>query len=68
MKPGIKTSEFWVALLVPFLGGIGVGVFELYGVKIPVDTIYAGVGTALGYILNRAWVKGKALEGTQPEV
>lgn len=57
-KPGIKTTEFWLALLVPFISGIAVGVANQFGIPVPTETIYAAVGAAITYIANRAWVKG----------
>lgn len=62
VKPGIQTSEFWVALLVPAVGQIVVGVSEKYNLGIPQDSIYAAVATAVTFIINRAWVKGKVVQ------
>jgi len=66
-KPGIKTSEFWVALLAPALSGIVVGVGNYFGLDIPADTIYAGIATGLGYIFNRAYVKGAVAKANAPQ-
>lgn len=56
-KPGIKTTEFWVALLVPFIGGIVVGLFQYWGITLPTETIYGTIGTAITYIAGRAFTK-----------
>lgn len=68
-KVGIKTSEFWIALLAPFLGGVVIGVGELFNISIPHETIYTMTGTALAYVFQRGWVKSasaKADAGTTP--
>lgn len=52
MKAGIKTTEFWLAVAAAV-----VGIFsEQLGIPLPKEALLAVVA----YILNRAWVKGKA--------
>ena len=59
-KPGIKTSEFWVALLIPPISGIIVGLFNHFGIPLPEETVYTSVATAITYIAGRSWQKAKA--------
>lgn len=55
MKPGIQTTEFWLALVVAIAGVITTTYAESPWAKIA--GIVAAAGTAMGYGAQRAAVK-----------
>lgn len=57
VKPGNKTSEFYVTLA----GMLSAGLMVAFGVPVPPEAILATIGVLGGiYTGARAWVKGKA--------
>ena len=59
MKAGIKTSEFYVALL----GAILPVLNKELGLHIPTDQVIAIIGLLASYVLGRSHIKSKL--GTQ---
>lgn len=58
MKPGYKTTEFWLALVAQVLGALlGAGVFEGAGPVGQAAGIASAVLASLGYSAGRAWTK-----------
>ncbi len=55
IKTGIKTSEFWIALL-----GALIPVFnEHFGLRIPTESVLSIAGVIISYIIGRSYVKAK---------
>jgi hypothetical protein len=53
VKAGIKTSEFWLALI-----AANVAIFNQHlGLNLPTEAIVAVSGIAISYIVGRSWVK-----------
>lgn len=53
VKTGLKTTEFWMALLaavLPVLNG-------RLGLNIPIEGLLSVAGIAGSYVLGRSWVK-----------
>lgn len=61
-RPGIKTTEFWMATLVPFLVAIVAGVLSLFGIDVSDETILAVVSPAVLYMMGRIFNKKKAAD------
>jgi hypothetical protein len=58
MKPGYKTTEFWMSLAAVLIGGfMASGVFTADSAGGKVIALIAGVLGSLGYTVSRAWVK-----------
>lgn len=57
VKPGIKTTEFWVNLIVPFIVAVLAGVADMFGFQLPTEAIYGVIATGVTYILARGWTK-----------
>lgn len=60
MKPGYKTTEFWlglVAIILPYLN-------DALGLHIPVDVVMTTLGLVATYVVGRTWVKGKIAQNT----
>lgn len=53
VKAGIKTSEFWLALLAAILPVLN----QHLGLNLPTEAILSIAGIAISYILGRSWVK-----------
>lgn len=70
IKPGWKTTEFWLALITPIvsilvtLGVIGQEQAEqlIKGSNLIVQGIFTAA-PAVAYVLGRAWVKANAAKG-----
>lgn len=62
MKPGIKTSEFWVGVLTAPIVTIIVALLSTLGIEVTEATIAAMISPALVYIFGRGWMKAKAEE------
>jgi len=54
-KPGIKTSEFWVAIFAPIL----VGALQAFGIDVSEPTIIIMITPMIAYIAGRTWLKGQ---------
>ena len=55
MKPGIRSTEFWLGLI-----GVILAYFnESLGLDIPVPAIVSVLGLIAVYIFGRSYVKGK---------
>jgi len=53
VKAGIKTTEFWLALL-----GAILPVMNTYlGLNIPTESIISIAGIVISYVLGRSWLK-----------
>lgn len=69
-KPGVKTSEFWVTLVIALAG-----ILKLFGVSVDVDAVSLGSGleqligggmalaAAVGYPISRGLAKGRQNSG-----
>lgn len=55
VKAGIKTSEFWLALI----GAIIPVANQYLGMNLPTETILSISGIVISYILGRSYVKSK---------
>lgn len=53
VKAGIKTSEFWLALLAAILPVVN----QHLSLNLPTEAILSIAGIAISYILGRSWVK-----------
>lgn len=55
MKPGYRTSEFWLAIVFANLA-----VFKEHIVPgLPVELIMVAAGPVLAYVLGRSWIKAR---------
>ena len=63
LKAGIKTSEFWTAMLaITVVAGA-----DLFKLDLPIDSVYAVASVAVAYIIGRVLLKKKAAEEIKPE-
>ncbi len=61
MKPGYKTTEFWLSLLAVILGAIASsGLIDAYTTVAQVIAVGIAALTALGYSATRGYVKANA--------
>jgi len=63
-KPGIKTSEFWVATLTAPIVAIIVALLNSIGITVTETTIMTLVGPAITYVAGRSWKKAAAEKNT----
>ncbi len=55
MRPGYKTTEFWLGLVTVILTYLNTKL----GLHIPVAEIVALIGMVISYILGRTWLKSR---------
>lgn len=57
MKPGVRTSEFWMTLVASTAGLVGT-----YA-GIDPETLIAAVGPLAAYVVSRGWAKSGTTDG-----
>ncbi len=55
MTKGLKTSEFWVTVIMAFIPVLN----KLLGLDIDPEVIVGTILPAIAYIWGRSWLKGK---------
>ena len=55
MKPGYRTSEFWLALVVAVLAVFKEHIFP----SLPVEGLMVIAGPIMAYVFGRAWIKAR---------